>query len=146
PPRAGYGPPAPAGPARGLAGRRAPRGRSSPVLHSRFRDAPLPASAITPGLQLLLADRAEDLLGLGLGQSSALPGTPLRSTAPLPPTTRRTPTASAPRGRHAPVAATTVAAIPRFLRGATRPRRVLRPGGRHGAAPQRQRDQGGRAA
>ena len=48
-----------------------------------------------PGLQLLLADRAEDLLGLGLGQSSALPGTPLRSTAPLPPPTRRTPTAPA---------------------------------------------------
>src|SRR2546430_4398011 len=95
----GCGPPALPAAAPDPAGRRAPRGRSSPVLHSRLRDAALPAAPIAAGLHLLLPDRAEDLLGLGLAQSPGR-GRARRATPALPGLSWRCATAApSPGGR-----------------------------------------------
>src|SRR5947208_10885840 len=74
------------------AGRPAATPRGSPVLHARLHRVPHQASPITARLQLLVADRAQQLLGLGRAQPALRP-----TTAPGPPTRRSAP--PTPTGR-----------------------------------------------
>src|SRR5207249_8045455 len=75
------------------AGRPAATARGSPVLHARLGRVPHQAGPIAAGLQLFVADGAQQLFGLGRAQPAlspaAAPGPPARRAAPPTPTGRR---------------------------------------------------------
>src|SRR5439155_1738812 len=88
------------------AARAAPPGMPSPVLHARFLGPPHAARATPAGGELLLADRTQDLIGLGLGQATTtaallpFPGGP--SPTSCLDFARRCPTTAAARRRRIP--------------------------------------------